>query len=101
MDERERIEERLKAYIHPNAVDTAEQEEAFELAVDAQLEYENAHGAGEIPGNVQGYSIGGYSVTLAEPVGGAATRATLCPAAWAILFNAGLLRHAMPVARRL
>lgn len=101
MDQRRLVEERLKAYIHPNAAATEEQREAFTRAVDAQLEYEAAQGGGEIPGNVGSFSIGNYSVTLAEPTGGADTRATLCPAAWAILFNAGLLRSVMPVAKRL
>ena len=101
MNAREHIQERLRAYIHPNTVKTAEQKEAFDHAVDAQLAYEAAHDLGEIPGNVQSFSIGSYSVTLAEQASGADTQATVCPAAWAILFNAGLLRHALPVAKRL
>lgn len=101
MDAREHIEERLRAYIHPNAVDTAEREEAFESAVDAQLAYESANEGGELPGNVRSFSVGNYSVTLDDSATGADGQASVCPAAWAILFNAGLLRHALPVARRL
>ena len=101
MNEREYIEERLRAYIHPNAVETAAQEEAFESAVDAQLAYAAEQEDGEIPGNVQSFSVGNYSVTLAERTGGAYTQESICPAAWAILFNAGLLRRSMPVAKRL
>ena len=101
MNERKYIEERLRAYIHPNVVVTEEQERALENAVDAQLEYESAQGGAEIPGNVQSFSVGNYSVTLSESAGGADAQGNLCPAAWAILYNAGLLRHAMPVAKRL
>ena len=101
MDERERIEERLRAYIYPNAAQTKAQREAFDEAVDAQLEYESAQGTQGLPGNVRGYSIGSYSVTLAEAPGGAYSRSTICPAAWALLFNAGLLKHTLPVAQRL
>ena len=100
MEQRQLIAERLRAYIHPNAVETAEQEAAFARAVDAQLAYEAEQG-GEIPGNAQSFSVGNYSVTLAEPSGGAYSQATIAPAAWAILFNAGLLRRDLPVARRL
>lgn len=101
MDKRQLIEARLRAYIHPNAVETAEQEEAFARAAEAQMAYEAAQGGGEIPGNAQSFSIGSFSVTLAEPSGGAYNQATICPAAWAILFNVGLLKRDLPVARRL
>ena len=101
MNKRGYITERLKAYIHPNIVKTKEQEKAFKNAVDAQTAYEDAQDIAEIPGNTQSYSIGNYSVTLAEPTGGAYTQVTICPAAWAILYNAGLLRRTLPVARRL
>lgn len=101
MNAREHIEERLKAYIHPNTAQTAEQETAFDEAVTAQLAYEASQDAAELPGNIQSLSIGSYSVTVAEPAGGAYTQATICPAAWATLFNAGLLKRAMPTAKRL
>ena len=101
MGERERMEERLRAYIYPNVASSKAQIEAFDEAVDAQLTYESEQGGGEIPGNARSYSIGNYSVTLAEAALGADTRATVCPAAWAILFNAGLLRRTLPVAKRL
>ena len=101
MDEREYISERLRAYIQPNAAETAEQEEAFENAVDAQLQYEADQGNEEIPGNVRSFSVGNYSVTLDGAAGGADAQARICPAAWAILFNAGLLKRVLPVAKRL
>ena len=101
MEQREQIAERLRAYIHPNRATTEEQEEAFDKAVDAQLAYEADQDVASLPGSVQSLSIGSYSVTMAEPAGGAYTQATICPAAWAILFNAGLLARKLPVARRL
>ena len=100
MGEREYIEERLKAYIHPNAAVTSAQKAAFEEAVDAQFAYEDAPGAAEVPGPVRSYSVGNYSVTLDESADTGA-QGGIGPAARAILFNAGLLRRAMPVAKRL
>ena len=101
MNERERIEERLRAYIYPNIARTREQQEAFNNAVDAQLDYESAQGMGDVPGGVQSFSVGNYSVTFADASGGVDASGNLCPAAWAFLHNAGLLKHAMPVAKRL
>ncbi len=101
MDEREQIEARLRAYIHPNTPEGAEQEAAFDDAVDAQLEYEQQGGGEGLPPGVASLSVGNYSVTMAEPGNAAYTQASLCPAAWAILRNAGLLRRALPVAQRL
>ena len=100
MGERERIAERLRAYIRPNEAETEAQQAAFERAVDAQLEWEQ-RGGGELPLGVTSLSIGSYSVTAAEASGAACTRANLSPAAWAVLTNAGLLARAWPVAQRL
>lgn len=96
----ESVEARLRAYIAPNAPQTAAENDAFEQAVEAQAEYESA--AGGVPDGVQSFSIGDFSATMAGGSGGAGyTRSTLSQHAWAILYNAGLIRHAMPVARRL
>ena len=100
MNERERVAERLRAYIHPNVAETDAQEAAFDAAVDAQLTHEQAWNVGEIPEGVKSFSVGNYSVTLDESADTGA-RGGICPAARAILFNAGLLRRAMPVAKRL
>ena len=94
MSAREQVEARLRAYIHPNAVETGAQQEAFDEAVDAQLEYEA--GGENLPGNVKSFSVGSYSVTL----GGGAGE-SLGPAARAVLFNAGLLKRSWPTARRM
>jgi len=100
--ERQRIEERLRAYILPRKAETADQLEAFRLAVDAQEDYESAAGLGEIPGNVSAISNDGVSMSF---TGGAAgqdgySRETLCPAAWAYLRNAGLIAYSLPTAKK-
>ncbi len=100
MSEREQIEARLRAYIRPNEAKTPEEEAALAKAVDAQLAYEQSGGEGLPPG-VESMTIGEYSVRASAPTGAAYTSASLCPAAWAILTNAGLLRRAWPVAQRL
>lgn len=100
MDLEEAIRERLAAYIYPNKARTSAQQQAFESAVEAQLEYEESNPAEDLPPNVQSVSVGKYSVT-AKAGQSEYTRSSICPAAWAFLFNAGLLKRALPVARRL
>lgn len=92
------VEERLRACIHPNEIATDEQRAAFERAVDAQLASE-ADGEA-LPSGVAALRIGDYSVTMAGRAGPDGSGG-LCSAAWAILFNAGLLRREWPVAKRL
>ena len=101
MSERERIEARLRAYIRPNEASTADELSALDRAVDAQLAYERESGAEGLPPGVESLRIGNYSVQASEPGGAALTRSSICPAAWAILVNAGLLRRTWPVAQRL
>ena len=99
----EQVAERLKAYIHPNTIQTAEQEEAFDTAVEYQAEYEASHAEAleAAQRGVQSFSVGNYSETYFTRHTGEYTASTLCPASYAVLFNAGLLRRDMPVARRL
>ena len=100
MDLKEAIRERLTAYISPNKARSSIQKAAFESAVEAQLEYEQANPEESLPPNVQSVTIGKYSVT-ARAGQSEYTRSSICPAAWAFLFNAGLLKRSLPVARRL
>ena len=96
------VRERLTAYIYPRAPATDEQRAAFENAVGAQVAYESESMDGEaIPGNVSSFSIGNYSVNLADAGNAQYTRRTISPAAYAFLFNAGLLRYELPTARRI
>lgn len=96
------VRERLTAYIYPRSPTTYAQEMAFDNAVEAQVAYETESMDGEaIPGNVESFSIGNYSVNLAEAGSAQYTRRTISPAAYAFLFNAGLICHDLPTARRL
>lgn len=98
----EYVRERLKAYIFPKAPATAAQEEAFERAVIAQYEYETANPAEAIPEGVASVSNDGVSVSYMQTGRSAGyTQASIAPAAYAYLLNAGLLPGAIPRARRL
>lgn len=98
----ESVEARMTAYIAPNTPRTKAQQEAFELAVDAQVEYEKAEQSSGIPTGVDSFKLGDFSAEMkAASASSAYTRDTLSPYAWALLHNAGLLRRgAIPVARR-
>ena len=92
------VSQRLTAYIYPNVPETLEQVQAFSQAVTLQSAYETAQGD-MMPANVKSFKLGEYALTLTG--GGAAyTAASLCPGAWAVLFNAGLLKRGLPMARR-
>ena len=93
----EEVRARLLALIAPNRPDDAP--EAFEAAVLAQAGYEADHGDAldAARRGVRSFSVGGYS----ESYGDGAARDGLSPHARALLFNAGLLRRSLPVARRL
>lgn len=97
------VRERLLAYIYPRAPATQTEQDAFDEAVDAQVEYETANEGLAMPYGVASASNDGVSVTFDSGRVSAAvyTVHTICPAAYAYLFNAGLIRHSMPVARRL
>lgn len=97
------IRERLTAYIYPRAPTDSDQEDAFEEAVEAQMAYEQEHEALNLPAGVSSVTNDGVSVTFSadRATGAQYSAATICPAAYAFLFNAGLIRHSLPTARRL
>lgn len=97
------VRERLTAYIYPRAPATEAEQGAFEEAVEAQIEYETANEGLAMPYGVASASNDGVSVTFDSGRVSTAeyTIHTICPAAYAYLFNAGLIRHSLPVARRL
>ena len=99
----ESVEARLRAYIAPNAPQTRAENDAFEQAVEAQADYEDraAESDAQVPMGVSGYSAGNFSVNYGHARSGEFDQFSISPYARAILQNAGLLRHAMPVARRL
>ena len=93
------VRERLKAYIYPRSPTTEDEAAALEEAVLAQIAFEEDSGMVEAPGGVSSYTLGDLTVQLSERWP-AYTRETISPTAWAILRNAGLVRHALPTARR-
>lgn len=103
IDQYDSVEARLKAYIAPNTPRTNAQKQVFELAVEAQVEYESAQMQG-IPAGAQSYSMSNDGVSVSVTYAGAGagySEQTLSPYAWALLKNAGLLRRgAIPTARR-
>ena len=93
---------RLEAYIFPHIPVTSAQKQAFERAVDAQVRFEQENGGAELPAGLNAVSIGDFSVSASSGARTAAyTSETLSPEAWAYLYRAGLLKGAIPQARRL
>lgn len=103
MDLEDAVRERLTAYIHPNKARSKAQIAAFENAVEAQVEYEAENPMSSMLEGAVSVSNDGVSVSYASRGGKSAmyTQATISPAAYAFLFNAGLLKSAIPRARRL
>lgn len=97
------VRERLAAYIYPRAPSTRAQEEAFDAAVDAQMQYELANPQEVIPEGVASMSNDGMSINYADSGSRNAlyTQASISPVAYAYLLNAGLIGGAIPRARRL
>ena len=98
----ESVRVRLEAYILPHIPVTSAQKQAFERAVDAQVRFEQENGGAELPAGLNAVSIGDFSVSASSGARTAAyTSETLSPEAWAYLYRAGLLKGAIPQARRL
>ena len=97
------VRERLTAYIYPRAPSTPAQEEAFDTAVEAQIEYETEHPQEAAPEGVASMSNDGMSINYADSGSRNAlyTQASISPVAYAYLLNAGLIGGAIPRARRL
>lgn len=87
-------EERMVAYIVPNIPVNDAQKTAFCNAVFCQLVYENRGGnsqSDDLPNGVKSFRIGNFQMSLDSLPKGTLTRLTIAPAAYAYLFNAGLL----------
>ena len=100
------VREKLLAYIHPTRPSGAAQEAAFARAVEIQAAHEEKQAAitAEMPDGAASVSFGDFSVSFQAGGARAAmyTDATLDPGAWAVLYNAGLIRRgAIPRARRI
>lgn len=85
---------RIQEFIFPNVANTTEQQAAIEKAVTYQWQHEetvfNALDGKVIPENVSGFKAGEFSMSFTDKGNGRLTRDTMCPAAYACLFNAGL-----------
>jgi hypothetical protein len=97
------VRERLTAYISPRAPTTQAEQDAFENAVVAQTDYETANSAIGAASGVASISNDGVSVSFdtSRSSGGSYSMQTISPAAYAYLYNAGLIRYSLPTARRL
>lgn len=90
---------RLLAYIAPVTPHTIDEWTAFGNAVNAQIASEAQNGPYFVSGPVKSISDDGMTVTFTEAARGPEyTQETVCPAAWAYLRNAGLIRRDLPTA---
>lgn len=94
-DETARMQERIRLFMFPNEVETEEQQEAFNQAVNWQIVHEKSAEteAGNIPDGVSGFRIGDFSMNFAGDGynGSGLTKKTMCPAAYSVLLRNGLL----------
>lgn len=93
-EEVELMQERVRLYIFPNEVRTAEQQEAFDKAVQFQIVHEKSQSAKirNMPEGMKGFKIGDFSMDFEEGVNGSGlTRRNICPAAYSVLLRAELL----------
>lgn len=93
-------EERMLAYITPNAPRCDEQIEAFCQAVYAQYRHEHSAAASQmdgVPEGLRSFTVNGFSATLDDAVNGSMLfRTGISRTAWAILLYAGLLYRGVP-----
>ena len=94
------MRDRIKAFIFPNVPKTEEEVEAFEKAVAYQIEHEKSiRDALEVddvnlPNGVSSFHIGNFSMTFGDEGyknNAVLTKETICPVAYSVLLNAGLL----------
>lgn len=91
-DDLERMRPRMMAFICPNNPETDAEIAAFDQAMKWQIahEYSLAQRTSDLPEGVKSFRIGDFSATL-EDAGGELTRRTICPSAYGVLLQAGLL----------
>lgn len=91
--------DRMKLFIFPNEAREEDEIEAFNKAVEYQIAHEHSlqEQYGEIPGGVEAFKIGDFSMNFEEGVNGIGlTRKTICEAAYSVLLRAGLLYRGLP-----
>lgn len=87
---------RVKAFIFPSIPRADFEVEAFNQAVDYQIQHEKTQAAilqGQaIPDGVSSFSIGNFSMSFANgSFDSRLTKKTICPTAYGILLEAGLM----------
>lgn len=95
-DERELMEPRMMAFIFPNKPRSCEERKAFDQAVKFQIDHEKSLAErtsdAEIPEGTKAFTIGSFHMEFAEGVfDSRLTRKTICPSAYGVLLQAGLL----------
>ena len=88
------MEERMLLYIFPNTPVTKEERDAFDDAVDYQLEHERARREqmSDIPEGATSFRIGDFQMSFDSGYNTSALSSkTICPAAKSRLLRAGLL----------
>lgn len=98
--ETEGMEERIRAFIFPNVPRTPDEVEAFNKAVQHQIEHEKAIVESmdiedvNLPNGVSSFHIGNFSMSFADDGyrnSAVLTKETICPVAYGILLRSGLL----------
>ena len=87
---------RIKAFIFPSIPRAAFEIEAFNRAVDFQIAHEKTIAKAlenqALPDGVQSFSIGNFSMSFGgDTFSGRLTKRTICPTAYGILLEAGLM----------
>lgn len=95
-EEIEDMEYRIKAFIFPSIPRMDFEVEAFDKAVRCQIIHEKTMmkkvQGQNLPDGVKSFSIGDFSMTFADGAfGNRLTKSTICPTAYGILLEAGLL----------
>lgn len=94
------MRDRIMAFIFPNVPVTEEQREAVEKAVAYQIDHEKEILAAmdvedvNLPNGVQSFQVGNFSMSFANDGyknGAVLTKETICPVAYGVLLQAGLL----------
>lgn len=94
------MREMILAFIIPNTPRTEEEHKAVEKAIEYQIAHEKtmiSHiGTDALPQGTESFTIGDFSMSFSEDAAsGALTRKTICPHAYSVLLNAGLLYKGM------
>lgn len=95
-EERALMRPRMKAFIFPTIPRKDYETEAFDEAMDLQIMHEKSLAAVvddiELPDGVKSFDIGEFSMSFEDGMTSARlTKKTICPAAYGVLLEAGLM----------